>query len=76
LRYAPPLRAGAATGVATMLGTSGSITAPAVIGAFLAAAGSGGAAASMRLEFAVCAALAAVCVLLASGLPNPVGAPA
>jgi MFS family permease len=76
LRYAPPLRAGAATGVATMLGTSGSITAPAVIGAFLAAAGSDGAAASMRLEFAVCAALAAVCVLLASGLPNPVGAPA
>jgi len=76
LRYAPPHRSGAATGVATMLGTSGSITAPAVIGAFLATAGAGGAATSMRLEFALCAALAAACALLAAALPTPVAAAA
>lgn len=71
LRYAPPHSSGAATGVATMLGTSGSITAPAVIGAFLATASVGGAAASMRIEFALCAVLAAACALFAAALPKP-----
>lgn len=71
LRYVPANRSGAATGVATMLGTSGSITAPAVIGAFLAIAGASGAAAAMRAEFALCAVISAVCALLALGLPNP-----
>jgi MFS family permease len=72
LRYVPSIRAGAATGVATMLGTSGSITAPAVIGAFLAGARSADAASSLRAEFALCAALAAICALLTSALPKPV----
>jgi MFS family permease len=71
LRYVPSNRAGAATGVATMLGTSGSITAPAVIGAFLAAARAADAAAALRAEFALCAALAGICALLAFALPKP-----
>lgn len=71
LRYVPAHRSGAATGVATMLGTSGSITAPAVVGAFLAT-GSADAAASLRAEFALCAVLAGVCALLACALPKPV----
>jgi MFS family permease len=71
LRYVPANRSGAATGVATMLGTSGSITAPVAVGAFLAFANAGGIAAAMRAEFALCAALAAVCALLAFALPEP-----
>ena len=71
LRYVPSNRAGAATGVATMLGTSGSITAPAVIGAFLSAARGAAAAPSLRAEFALCAGLAGVCALLATALPKP-----
>jgi Na+-driven multidrug efflux pump len=54
-----------------MLGTSGSITAPAVIGAFLAAARAADAAAALRAEFALCAALAGICALLAFALPKP-----
>jgi MFS family permease len=71
LRYVPAKRSGAATGVATMLGTSGSITAPVVIGAFLAFANAGGAATALRDEFALCAALSAVCAVLAFSLPEP-----
>jgi MFS family permease len=71
LRYAPPSRAGAATGVATMLATSGSITAPAVVGAFLATA-TADPAAALRSEFALCAALAGVCAIAACALPRPV----
>jgi predicted MFS family arabinose efflux permease len=72
LRYAPPSRAGAATGVATMLATSGSITAPAVIGAFLAAASAADTAAALRSEFALCAVLAGICAIAACVLPKPV----
>jgi MFS family permease len=72
LRYAPPSRAGAATGVATMLATSGSITAPAVIGAFLAAARTADTAAALRGEFALCALLAGACAIAACALPKPV----
>jgi MFS family permease len=72
LRYAPSSRAGAATGVATMLATSGSITAPAVIGAFLAAARSADTAAALRGEFALCAAIAGACAIAACALPKPV----
>jgi MFS family permease len=72
LRYAPSSRAGAATGVATMLATSGSITAPAVIGAFLAASQSVDAATALRAEFALCAVLAGACAIAACALPKPV----
>jgi MFS family permease len=72
LRYAPSSRAGAATGVATMLATSGSITAPAVIGAFLAAARTADTAAALRGEFGLCAVLAGVCAIAACALPKPV----
>jgi MFS family permease len=71
LRYAPSSRAGAATGVATMLATSGSITAPAVIGAFLAFAHGSDAAAALRAEFALCAVLAGACAIAACALPKP-----
>jgi MFS family permease len=72
LRYAPASRAGAATGVATMLATSGSITAPAMIGAFLTAARTADTAAAMRAEFALCAVVAGACAIAACMLPKPV----
>jgi MFS family permease len=72
LRYAPSSRAGAATGVATMLATSGSITAPAMIGAFLTAARAADTAAAMRAEFALCAVVAGACAIAACMLPKPV----
>ncbi|HEY7981828.1 MAG TPA: MFS transporter [Candidatus Eremiobacteraceae bacterium] len=72
LRYAPSSRAGTATGVATMLATSGSITAPAVIGAFLAFARSTDPATALRAEFALCAVLAGACAVAACALPKPV----
>lgn len=71
LRYVPAARAGAATGVASMLASSGAITAPALVGASLAHLGGGDASASLRAAFGVCAALAVVCAGLASALPAP-----
>ena len=70
LDYVEPASAGGASGLAIMLATSGSITAPAVISAFLHY-GAGQPAVEMRAAFAVGAALCAACGLLALGLPKP-----
>ena len=68
-RYFDSTRTGAATGLATMLATSGSVTAPAVISAYLHY-GTKGAAAEMRADFVLGAGLSALCVLLSAALPR------
>lgn len=69
LDYFDSARRGAATGVATMLATSGSITAPAAASAFLHY-GTGDAAANLRGDFLLGAVLAGACALLAAFLPR------
>ncbi len=70
LEYVEPSHAGAASGVAIMLATSGSITAPALVSAFVHY-GSDGSAAGLRAAFAVGAALCAACVCIALAMPKP-----
>jgi MFS family permease len=62
LEYFAPERVGGATGLALMLATSGSITAPAVVSAFLHFGG-GTAPVELRAAFAVGAALCGLCAL-------------
>lgn len=69
LSYVPPDRAGAASGLATMLATSGSITAPVAVSAFLHY-GTSSAGAGMRTEFVLGSALCAVSALTAASLPR------
>lgn len=69
LEYVKKERAGGASGLAIMLATSGSITAPAVASAFLHH-GRAGAAEELRAVFAVGAFLCAFCIALASQLPR------
>src|SRR5579872_1577913 len=71
LRYVKRDRAGSATGVASMLATSGAITAPALIGTFLAHWRSGDAIDAMRAALYACAIVAALCAALAATLPEP-----
>jgi MFS family permease len=61
--------AGAATGLATMLATSGSITAPAAVSAFIHFS-KGSAASAMQADFLVGAALCAACTALVGLLPR------
>jgi MFS family permease len=67
-RYVPTQRRGAATGLLTMFASSGAITAPAVVTAFLhrAAADAG---AGFRLEYLVACAIALACIPVAAALP-------
>ena len=69
LEYFAPERVGGATGLALMLATSGSITAPALVSAFIHF-GAGTAPLELRASFAVGAALCAVCALAALALPE------
>jgi MFS family permease len=69
LRYFDARRSGAATGLMTMLATSGAITAPGVVWAWLHF-GRGSAAENLRGEFFCGAALAAICAVLACALPR------
>jgi len=69
LKYVPPNRAGAATGVASLCATSGSVTAPAAVSAFLHYR-LGSDAANMRPEFLLGAALCALCAILVAALPR------
>jgi len=69
LEYVAKERAGGASGLAIMLATSGSITAPAVASAFLHH-GSASAAVELRAVFAVGAGLCALCIALAAQLPR------
>jgi MFS family permease len=71
LRYVPRERAGSATGVASMLATSGAITAPALIGTFLAHWKNGDPVDAMRAALAVCGVLAVLCAAIAATLPQP-----
>lgn len=70
LRYVAPQRSGAATGVMTMLSSTGAITAPAVVSAFLHYSRLP-AAASFRLDFLLAFAILAVCIPIAAALPRP-----
>jgi MFS family permease len=71
LRYVKRERAGTATGVASMLATSGAITAPALIGTFLAHWKTGDPSDALRAALAVCAVFAVLCAVLAATLPQP-----
>jgi MFS family permease len=71
LRYVKREHSGSATGVASMLATSGAITAPALIGTFLARWTSGDPVDAMRAALEVCAALAILCAAIAATLPQP-----
>ena len=66
--YVPAEQKGAASGLLTMLGATGAISAPVAVTAFLHYGPSAGAAA-FRLEFAAAVALAAACVPLVATLP-------
>ena len=70
LAYCPPAQRGAASGLALMLATSGSITAPALISAFLHHGGAD-AGFEFRQAFGVGAVLCAVCAALSTALPAP-----
>jgi MFS family permease len=69
-RYVPTQRRGAASGLLTMFASSGAITAPAAVTAFLRHGA--GAAASFRLEYLVACAIAVACIPLAAALPEAV----
>jgi MFS family permease len=69
LERVAPARSGAATGLATMLATSGSITAPAAVSAFLHF-GSGQPAPEMQAEFLACACLGALCAAMVGLIPR------
>lgn len=71
LRYVSAQRSGAATGLLTMLSSTGAITAPAAVSALLTYSGlhSGQ---SFRLDFLLSCMLAMACVPLALLLPHPV----
>jgi MFS family permease len=69
LDYASKDQAGGVTGVGTMLATSGSITAPAVVSAFLHF-GRGSTASNLRAEFAVGTVICVICALLVPALPR------
>jgi MFS family permease len=69
LDYASKQHVGGVTGVGTMLATSGSITAPALVSAFLHF-GQGSVPANLRAEFAVGAVVCALCTLLVPALPR------
>jgi MFS family permease len=69
-RYVPVERRGAAVGVLAMLGSSGAITAPALVTAFLHF-GHGDAATIFRAEFLCAFLLAAACPVLIAMLPTP-----
>jgi len=69
LRYVNESRSGAATGVLTMLSSTGAITAPAAVSAFLHYS-SLPSAQSFRLEFLVAFVLAALAIPLAAWLPE------
>jgi len=73
LGYVLPERAGGGTGLALMLATSGSITAPALVSAFLHF-GAGSASVELRAAFAVGAGFCAACALAASALPETAAA--
>jgi MFS family permease len=69
LRYVDEERSGAATGLLTMLSSTGAITAPALVSAFLHFI-AGSAAHGLRLEYGLCCALTVVAVPLAMSLPE------
>ena len=69
LALLPESRAGAATGLLTMLATSGAITAPAAISGFIHASAST-AASAMRADFVAGAVACAVCAAIALRLPR------
>ena len=69
LRYVSEARSGAATGVLTMLSSTGAITAPAVVSAFLHFSALP-AAQSFRAEFFLAFVLAALAIPLAASLPE------
>jgi MFS family permease len=68
LDYVDSERAGGATGLALMLATSGSITAPGVISAFIHY-GSAGPGSDFRVAFAFGAAVCLICAALSAALP-------
>ncbi len=70
LRYVDERRIGAATGLLTMLSSTGAITAPAAVSAFLHYSGQP-ASQSFRLDFLLSFALAAAAIPLAALLPHP-----
>jgi MFS family permease len=67
-RYLPSAQRGAATGLLTMFASSGAITAPAAVTAFLRHGAA--TAAPFRAEYLVACAIAAVCIPLAWALPE------
>jgi MFS family permease len=69
LSYVPAERTGSASGLATMLATSGSITAPAAVSAFLHY-GNGTVGGNMRTEFVLACAICGACAALAARLPR------
>ncbi len=69
LRYVSESRSGAATGVLTMLSSTGAITAPAAVSAFLHYSALPSAQ-SFRLEFLVACVLAALAIPVAAALPD------
>ena len=71
-RYVPSQRRGAASGLLTMFASSGAITAPAAMTAFLRHGAE--TAASFRLEYLAACAVAALCIPLAAALPEAVEA--
>ncbi|HXW76566.1 MAG TPA: hypothetical protein VEJ20_04075, partial [Candidatus Eremiobacteraceae bacterium] len=68
LQYAGERTAGVSTGVATMFATSGSITAPALVSAFIRFGGADPSAA-LRSEMMLASAIAAACGAAAAFLP-------
>jgi MFS family permease len=70
LRYVRPAISGSATGFLTMLASSGAITAPAAVSAWLTYTGIAPRE-GLRLEFVMSSVLAAACVPLAARLPRP-----
>ncbi|MDQ2816657.1 MAG: MFS transporter [Candidatus Eremiobacteraeota bacterium] len=70
LAYVAKRRRGAATGLMSMLATSGSVTAPAVVSAYLHY-GTGGVARDFQSEFFLCALLALGCAAATTLLPQP-----
>ena len=70
LRYVEERRSGAATGLLTMLSSTGAITAPATVSAFLHFSGLP-VSQSFRLDFFLSSALAALALPLAALLPQP-----
>ena len=71
-RYVPSRRRGAASGLLTMFASSGAITAPAAVTAFLRHGVD--AASSFRLEYLAACAIAVACIPLAVALPKAVHA--